>query len=501
MSKRKKKNAITLVLLLVALTALCGFYFWYSKKAKEKEEQEEVTIDVIDIDTEQISSMHYVRDDADIILIKEDDVWKSKNEPDRPIKQSIVTSILNAIKSIKASRIVVENPDNLADFGLEKPVALLEVNLNDGSKVTIKLGIEVIHSQGYYGMVNDDGIVYQMKNDLGMALRYDNTDMTELEDTPDIENSSVQYIRVKNKDGAEYELVKQSDKLYSNAANTLCTWRILKPYGAGYAADETKMTDMQGLYAGVSYLACVDYKAEDLAKYGLEDPQAEVSVGYLVARTEKLDEPEKNPETGEEITEKTVYEPKTYRLYIGNKDEDGNYYVIMEGSKAVHTMDDNRVDRMINIDAFSLLDPYVMMPNISDVDLIEIETGGKTYKMEIKRRTEKKDDGKEETISSYYFNGEEVEEKPFKTTYQTMISSQYDSEIKEEISLDGKEPVLTMSFHLTGAGEGTYTVKFYPHNDSFNIIDKEDGLIFFADKRRVDAIIEAVTTFTGKTSE
>jgi len=502
MSKRKKKNAVTLGLLLVALAVLCGVYFWYSDRAKKKQEQEETPkIDVIEIDTEQISSMHYVKDDADIILVKQDDVWISKNEPDRPIKQTNVNNILNAIKSIKADRIVAENPDNLADFGLEKPEAVLEVNLKDGSTVTIKVGIEVIHSQGYYGMVNDDGKVYQMSRDLGLAMRYNNTDMTELEETPKIETANVTYIKVSYKNGTEYELKKFDEKIYSNAGNTLCSWKVLKPYGKEYSADETKMQDLQGLYAGISYLSCVDYKAEDLAKYGLDDPEVVVQVGYKVARTEKLDKPEKDPQTDQLITEKTYYDPHEYKLFIGNKNEDGNYYVIMEGSKAVHTMDDNHVDRMINIDPFSLLDAYVMMPNISEVDKIEVVTGGKNYNMEIKRSTEKDDKGEEKTVSSYYFNGKEVEEKPFKSMYQVMISAQYDSEIKEEISLEGVEPVLSMSFHLFGDGEGTYSVDFYPYNDSFNIIKKPDGLTFFADKRRVDAIIESVTTFTGKKSE
>lgn len=502
MSKRKRKNVITLGLLLVALAVLCGVYFWYSDRAKKKQEQEETPkIDLVDIDIEQISSMHYVKDDADIILVKQGDVWISQSEPGRPIKQSNVTNILNAIKSIKADRIVTENPDNLADFGLEKPEALLEVNLQDGSTVTIKVGIEVIHSQGYYGMVNNDGKVYQLSRDLGLAMRYNNTDMTELEDTPDIESANVTYIKVAYKNGTEYELKKYDEKIYSNAGNTLCPWKVLKPYGKEYGADAEKMQELQGFYAGISYLACVDYKAEDLAKYGLEDPEYVVHVGYNVARTEKLDKPEKDPATDQLITEKTYYDPHEYKLYIGNKNEDGNYYVIMEGSKAVHTMDDNRVDRMINIDPFSLLDAYVMMPNISEVDKIEVVTGGKNYNMEIKRSTEKDDKGEEKTVSSYFFNGEEVEEKPFKTMYQVMISTQYDSEIKEEISLEGVEPVLSMSFHLFGDGEGTYSVDFYPYNDSFNIIKKPDGLTFFADKRRVDAVIESVTTFTGKTSE
>ena len=89
---------------------------------------------------------------------------------------------------------------------------------------------------------------------------------------------------------------------------------------------------------------------------------------------------------------------------------------------------------MLDVDAFSLLDKYVLMPNIVDVDRIQAEVNGKTYDMEIKRTTEKDDEGKEKTVSTYFFNGKESEEKAFKANYQAMIAAQYDSVIKDEIS-------------------------------------------------------------------
>lgn len=501
MSRRKKKNVVTLILLFVALAALVGIYVWYAGRVKEKKEEEESpAIELATIDTDLISSMHYINDDADIVLIKQDDVWVSEDEPGRPIKQTNVTSMLNAIKSIKAERIVSENSDKLDEFGLDDP-AILEVTLEDGKKVTIKIGIEVIHSMGYYGMVNDDKNVYMLTRDIGLAMRYNNTDMTEVEKTPSADLANIRYIRITNKNGSEYELGKYTEKIYSNAGNALNTWKILKPYGLKYGADEAKMQELLPVYASFSFLSCVDYKAEDLSKYGLDDPTATIHVGYYISRTEKLDKPEKDPETDKLITEKTYNDPAEYMLYIGNKDEDGNYYARLEGSQAVHTIDDVKVDTMLNVDAFNLLDKYVLMPNIVDVDRIQAEVNGKTYDMEIKRTTEKDDEGKEKTISTYFFNGKESEEKAFKTNYQAMISAQYDSVIKDEISLDGVKPVLSLSMHLFGEGEGTYSVKFYPYNDYFNIIQNADGMVFFADKRRIDTIIESITNFTGKTNQ
>jgi len=499
MSKRKKKNAATLILLLVALAALSGVYFWYSKKGDEKEEAAKISL--VEIDADAISSIHYLREDTDITFVKQDDKWISRDEPDRPIYQNYVNSIVNAIKSIQAERIVSENPERLADYGLDNPQTALEITLNDGKVIIIKLGSQIIDSKGYYGLVNDGNIVYQLPNSIGNVLKRSDVEFTDVEDTPDVESSNITYFKVALKNGTEYEFEKETELFFNNAGNTFDSWKILKPYGETYTADGTKIQEQLEYYTNLNFLSCVDYKGEDLSKYGLDEPYATVHVDYYETRTETLETPEKDPETGEEIKEKTVQEPREYTLFIGDKNEDGNYYVRLEGSKAVHVMDDEKIDNMINIKPFDLLHHFALMPNISQVDWIEAEVNGTLYRMEITHKTEKDDEGEEKTISTYYYNGREVEEKAFKKLYQTMISSQYDAEVSEEVNLEGKEPVLSLSFHLFGEGEGTYSAKFYRYNDSFDIIEKPDGKVFFADKRDTDAIMNAISSFTGKTSE
>lgn len=503
MAKRKKRNAVTLVLLLLALAVLFGVYFWYTNKTKENEEQDATpAIDLVTIDTNQISSLHYIREDMDIVLVMQDDVWVSKEEPGRPIKQDNVEEILTAIADIKAERVISETAENLVDYGLDKPDSVLEVTLLDGSTITIKIGIELIHSLGYYGMVNDDGKVYQLPRVLGAALQHTNTEMTEVEDGPKVDAANITYISITNKNGTDYEIKKDTEKLYNNSGNNIYPWRLIKPYGEGYTADEAKIQEIQPYYTSIFFLECVDYKDDNLAKYGLDDPAAIVHVGHIATRTETLEKPELDPETNKLITEKTVSEPSEYKLYIGNKDEAGNYYVRLEGSKAVYTLSSTKVERMINVDVFNLINRYAVMPNIVDVDKIQAVVDGKTYDMEIKRRTEKDAEGKEKTVETFFFNGKEVEAKAFKSDlYQNMISAQYDAEIKKEINLDGVEPILSMNFHLFGEAEGTVSANFYPYDESFAIIQKPDGLTFFADKRRIDAIIEAITTFTGKKKE
>ena len=63
-------------------------------------------------------------------------------------------------------------------------------------------------------------------------------------------------------------------------------------------------------YSSFNFSVCIDYNAEDFAQYGLEDPKASIFIEYYEKRNEKLDEPEIDPDTGEEITSRTVKDEK-----------------------------------------------------------------------------------------------------------------------------------------------------------------------------------------------
>lgn len=505
MAKRKKRNAVTLVSLLLALAALIGVYYWYSnyKEAQDsKTEDASQTIALATVDTTQVSSLHVIMKDADLTLVKQEDSWISQNDPDRPINQNYVNSMLNAIGDIKADRIIMEKPENLADYGLAAPAASIEATVADGSKVTVKIGNEAGASEGYYGMVNDDGIVYMLPTEMGTAFQYSDAQMTAVAVGPEIAAENIRHILVDNRDAEDYELQYKDGSQPDNTGNNLYSWEILRPYGEGYTADSSKVSEVQANYTTFDFSECVDYKGTDLSKYGLDNPAAIIDIGYLVTRTEALATPEPDPNTGENVSEKTYYDPYEYKLYVGNKDESGgHYYVMVDGSSSVYTMSATNIDKMLTMDVFGMLNPYVMIPNIANVDQITATVQGTEYKMNIDYTTTKKDDGTEETIGTYYYNGTKVEEEAFKSLYQKLVSATYDAENKEDVNTAGVVPYLTMTYHVFGDQSGTLTASFLPYNDSFYLVQKDADHSFLVDKRKVDAIAAAVSTFTGKAEE
>lgn len=502
MAKRKRRNAITLVSLLLALVVLIVVYIWYTNRpVKSTTEETKSTIDLATIDTAKLSTLHYVKDDADIVLELKDNEWVSKNEPGRPMNQEYVKAILDAIKDIKADQVVMEKPENLADYGLAEPVATLEATTTDGTTVTIKIGDKAGESGGYYGMVNTDGIVYLMPIELGTALQYNNTQMTAVEVSPVITAANITQINITNRNGEDYELKYTDGGGLDASGNNSYPWQILKPYGGGISADTSKVQEIQSNYTSFKYISCVDYKGDDLSKYGLDNPVATIDLGYFETSTVALDKPVTDPQTGKQTSEQTINTDKEYKVFIGNKDADGNYYIREDGSNAVYTIDASTIDKMLKIDSFSLMNPYICLPNINMVDKIVYDINGTKYTMDIKHTTQKNADGKDETVATYYFNGNKVEEEAFKTLYQAMISAQYDAEVKGDVPAAGATPYMTLSFHLFGDNESTITASFLPFNDSFYLVQKDGATRFVADKRKIDAIAAAISSFTGKSTK
>lgn len=165
-----------------------------------------------------------------------------------------------------------------------------------------------------------------------------------------------------------------------------------------------------------------------------------------------------------------------------------------EGSNAVYTMSASIIDKMLQTDAFSVINSFICIPNIEGVDKINIDIGGTPYTMEIKRSTVTSDDGTQKTEAVYYYNGNVVTEGDFKNVYQAMISASYDAEIKGAVA-GSKEPYMTISYHITGENENTVTASYLPYDDNFYLVDTGSTIRFFADKRKIDNIANTIMEF------
>lgn len=502
MSRRKKKNAITMISLLLALVALIGFYLWYSDKDQQRDEKDgtgaviegiENNLTLATLDESLLQSFHIINSEIDMELLLQDGTWISKAEPGRPIKQENIKNMLRNLYQVDAKRIINEKPEDLAEYGLIKPQLYLRAVQTDGKTLTLKVGERAVGGEGYYALVDDRETIYLLDNRFGTGFHYSNLEMTALEVVPVIDSGNIYHVEVQRQDGENFELLYDTTNKADYSIRGMFPWVILQPYEEGYSADGTKVTEILPKFADFTLNTHVDYSGEKLALYGLDDPAASILVEYYETYMEELEVPEFDPDTGEKITEKVNAREQSFRLYVGNKVEN-DYYVKLEGSDSVYTMKAEKVDAMLNVDAFQAMASYIRIPMIDSVNRIDITIEGKLHIMEIQRETTQNDKGEEKVNASYYYNGNAVEEKTFKGVYQAMISAQYDTKIIGEVTGAESEPFMTITYYID-EDEKTLTTSYLPYDDSFYMIDTGYPIRFFADKRKIDEIATRVIEF------
>lgn len=325
MAKRKKKNQITLISLLLALVLLTGFYVWYLNRDKFGADKvtdedghvsdEDTSLILANIDLDLVDTIHFINENADMTLVLEDDVWKSETDKNRPINQGYVNSMLSLFEQVKAQRLVNENPQDIEQYGLVKPNVYIEVMQSDKKLLGLSLGKEVSGTQGYYGQIEGNNGVYVLPSSYKTNFSYSETEMIQIGDWLDIDSSSIYHVQVLQKDGEDFELIYDPNSTYHKHLSEMFSWLILKPYDEIYAADNSKVSELLPNYDSFMFLSSVEYQAEDLGKYGLEEPKASILIEYYQEVAEPLDEPTKDPDTGEEIKEKIItVEKKLYDL-------------------------------------------------------------------------------------------------------------------------------------------------------------------------------------------
>lgn len=505
MAKRKKKNQIKLISLLLALVLLTGFYIWYSNRdkfGKKTDEDsnvsgEDTSLVIADMDLELVETIHFISENTDMTLVLENDVWKSEADKDLPINQNHVFDMLSLVDEVKALHLVNENPEDIEQYGLAKPDIYIEIMQSDNKSLKINLGYQAAGAKGNYAKLEGNDGVYVLPSSYKTSFAYSETEMTNIGYGLAIESSSIYHVQVLQKDGEDFELIFDPDATYQKHLSEMFSWLILKPYDEIYAADNAKVAELLPNYDSFNFDLCIEYQAEDFGKYGLEEPNASILIEYYQEVAKPLDKPTTDPDTGEEINQEIITVKKAFMIYVGDKNDQGDYYIRKDGDNGVYIMKAKDIDKMLSVDAFSIFNPYINLHSILTVDRIDIEINANPYSIVIDRETTTNAEGEEEVIEEYYYNGNSIDVEAVKDIYQILISSKYDTQLKEEVSTEDLQPLLSISYTIN-TGE-TYTSIYYIYDDSLYVVGNgiSNSSRFASDKRSVDGLIKAIQEFKG----
>ena len=465
----------------------------------ETEETEESSLPV-SVTDDEIAKVTVKNGDVTMTYTKSDDTWTYEEDHDFPLDESAVDTKMSKLTSLTVDR-VLESPEDLSEYGLDEPKQEVTVLKTDGTAFTLYIGNQNSSNNDFYVKVDDGADVYTMPASSVNVFDMQPYDVAKADTFPTLESTNIRNIKVEKEDGT---VEFASDE-------TATSWTVKDQDGNEEKAGTTAASDLTTAVSSLSYKKFIDYKGDDLARYGLDKPAETVTVvtEETEAETEEETETEEvseaasesepvsetettESETGSEelateavseiateeatteaatetetateaVTEAATEaeseteteEPKTIEvtttLLIGNTNDDGDYYVKLADHDGVYTMAESTLEKLLNVDVLDYVSLY-----LNDVPMTNMKSLEVTYQGETKTLTVESEEVPVETEAS---TEEETEAETIKISAGALDEAETEAETETETETE-TEQQMQIVYHYLVDGEEVEATPF-----------------------------------------
>ena len=338
----RTRKLLILAVLLVAVSAAAFGVSRYEEKKEQIKNSNEIIL-AIDPDTVTALDWEYENDaeseDEDAeeteeasaeesseteedgpvsLAFHKDGEWSYDDDAAFPVDEEAILNLLETFREFEAD-FTIDDVEDLSQYGLDDPIATIHITA-DGQDYDISLGgYSSLDAERYLSI--GDGKVYLAAVDPLDSYTVTLSDLILNDDIPDVsEAEEVSFSGSEN-----YTLTYGGDESLSPCEEDVY-------YTDGKPLDTTNVhTYLTTLgYVPLSDYASYNVTDEELAAWGLDDPELTVTVTYIP-------EPEESEETGEETEETEEAEeadPVTFTVSIGRNREELAAYEAAEEEKA-----------------------------------------------------------------------------------------------------------------------------------------------------------------------
>ena len=389
-----------------------------------------------------------------VMTQSEDNIFTVEGLNGLPTDQSLTKEAFSSMAVIDATKVVSEAPENLAEYGLDSPKAVVQATMKDGSTHILKVGVQSPLKDGYYGMLEGDSKLYLIK-----TIPY--ADFCSV--------TSKDYLAkelITNSEGKEVEELVQKITLYRNDIGHELVFEQLKNdpeahYSPMYAStftmtspvkayvDSTYFTDVANCAVSLnaSSVVAIFPTEEQLKEYGLDSPRAV----YIVDKTD-----------GTQIqikVGKACYSDPATDEKAGT--EIAGYYVQLVGRDAVYYMKEAQMPFMTTT-VFDMISQISFAPNITEVNTLTILAEGKEYVVDFTQTEDESSNSSSSVEVTGTINGKEVDKDRLADFYIFVVSA-----LANEICTDTPSglPLLTLTFNFSDQSLKPLVVTFHDIGD------------------------------------
>lgn len=176
------KKYKSMILLLVVLVVFAGIYLVLKHLPEETEDTPSYVAYILDA-----ASISYTDGKNEMKFEKKDSEWTYPSDMSITLDQSQITSIAESFSQIEATR-SFDNPDALADYGLDNPTYTITVTDGNGSKTVITIGSQT--GDNYYAKKEGSETVFTIHSTVINKMEYDITQLQQEEEESDTNNDT-----------------------------------------------------------------------------------------------------------------------------------------------------------------------------------------------------------------------------------------------------------------------------------------------------------------------
>lgn len=437
MSKKNKKalllGGICLAVLLLALLAVTVLTGQREKKQQEASEKENAEAIVLSLSEKEIQSISFMGENGEIRMEQKDNVWVNAVDG-HPLEGSRIKLLTGDLAALRAER-KLEHMEDLSEFGLDQPTQTINVTMQDGTGIQLLVGAKnTTTKQLYFQLAEDKKTVYLTNTALDSHFSGRVQDFAAYEEFPYIEPSSMREFDVQKAENS-YVLTMTGDDKCSVTGDD----------GVTQLANLTTLGVVQNNISYISWARHMEYDCKDMAAYGLEEPRCTLKITYEAGGEKKL-----------------------LAVYIGDQDENDNYYVRLDDSTAVNTVREEYLMDLVENQATSYWSLTYSFVSISDLKKLTVTAEGENHTLEYFR--EEKEDGTD--TEQWLFDGREVEKELFTRFYYDCVSVTAQERL-ESVPEGLTDPALSLHYELNDGS--TKDIVYYKADQNFYTVVYEDG--------------------------
>lgn len=366
------------------------------------------------------------------------------------VDQELLDEIAENLSNITSDK-MVEEVQSLGVYGLSEPQYNITVETEDET-YEIAVGDETFSDGEVYISIGDD---YVYLTDAGLIddISYSLLDCVQKEEIPEME--SISSVSVNNEDTLDIIYAEDSGYCYSDAYTY-----YLKDGESYQNLDNENTETMFTTLSDFAWEECVDYYAEDseLSSYGLDEPDAEVSIVYTPAEEKEDSEDADSEESSEETTDdSTDSAEQTFSYEVGTADS--AYYAKLKDSNIVYSISEDVYNAAVNASYDELKPDEIVLLDWDTVDSVEIELDGNVYTVDLESN---EDD-------------------------ETSVP-------EEEPALSNNKTELSLTFHRNTEEYSTVEAVFYQYDGSYCIAALNGDELNYVDRSAVVDLKEAVNS-------